>query len=52
MVALDYAQSLLDIVANEFFIDRNAMGAVIAATQVSHGTGLILFVPLGDVLNR
>ncbi|MBA2743261.1 MAG: MFS transporter [Chthoniobacterales bacterium] len=47
-----YAQPLLDTLADEFSIDRSAIGVVITATQVGYGIGLILLVPLGDVLNR
>ncbi len=47
-----YAQPLLDTLANEFSIDRSAIGAVITATQVGYGIGLILLVPLGDLLKR
>lgn len=47
-----YAQPLLDTLADEFSIDRSAIGAIITTTQVGYGIGLTLLVPLGDVLNR
>lgn len=47
-----YAQPLLDAIADEFGISRAAIGIVITATQIGYGLGLILLVPLGDLLNR
>lgn len=47
-----YAQPLLDTIADEFVISRAAVGGIITATQVGYGIGLLLLVPLGDLLNR
>jgi predicted MFS family arabinose efflux permease len=45
------AQPLLDAIASSFGIDRAAAGVLITLTQVGYGAGLLLLVPLGDVLN-
>ena len=47
-----YAQPLLDTIADDFAISRAAVGIVITVTQVGYGFGLLLLVPLGDLLNR
>jgi len=47
-----YAQPLLDTLADEFSISRPAIGGVITATQIGYGLGLVLLVPLGDLVNR
>ena len=47
-----YAQPLLDAMADEFAISRTTVGAVMATTQVGYGLGLLLLVPLGDLLDR
>ncbi|GGF14403.1 MFS transporter [Aliidongia dinghuensis] len=47
-----YAQPLLDTIAVEFGISRATVGLVITVTQVGYGLGLLLLVPLGDLLNR
>ena len=45
-----YAQPLLDTMADEFSLSHAAV--VITVTQIGYGVGLILVVPLGDLLNR
>jgi predicted MFS family arabinose efflux permease len=47
-----YAQPLLDKMADDFGFTRAAIGIVITTTQVGYGLGLLLLVPLGDLLNR
>ncbi|WP_049793555.1 MFS transporter [Conexibacter woesei] len=47
-----YSQPLLDQIAATFAIDHAAIGVVVTLTQVGLGLGLLLIVPLGDVLNR
>lgn len=47
-----YAQPLLDTISSSFSIPPAAVGGVIAVTQIGYGTGLLLIVPLGDLMNR
>jgi predicted MFS family arabinose efflux permease len=47
-----YAQPLLDAMADTFALDHATVGIVITLTQIGYGVGLVLLVPLGDLLNR
>lgn len=47
-----YAQPLLDAIADEFRIPHSSAGIVITITQACYALGLLLLVPLGDLLNR
>ncbi|MFC3748334.1 MFS transporter [Paenibacillus sp. GCM10012306] len=47
-----YAQPLLDTLASEFSISHSSIGVVITITQICYAFGLLLLVPLGDLLNR
>ncbi|MEQ6354087.1 MFS transporter [Lysinibacillus sp. M3] len=47
-----FAQPLLDQLSNEFNIDHSTIGIVITITQIFYGLGLLLLVPLGDLLNQ
>ncbi|WP_150267447.1 MFS transporter [Paenibacillus tepidiphilus] len=47
-----YAQPLLDVIAGEFGIARSSVGIVITVTQACYALGLLLLVPLGDLVNR
>lgn len=47
-----YAQPLLDAMAQAFDMDPATIGIVVTLTQVGYGLGLLLLVPLGDLLNR
>lgn len=47
-----YAQPLLNTMADEFGISHAAVGLVITITQIGYGLGLLLVVPLGDLLDR
>lgn len=47
-----YAQPLLDAISKEFGITHSSVGIIITTTQVCYALGLLLLVPLGDLLNR
>jgi predicted MFS family arabinose efflux permease len=47
-----YAQPLLDAMAASFAMAPATIGIVITLTQIGYGIGLVLLVPLGDLLNR
>jgi predicted MFS family arabinose efflux permease len=47
-----YAQPLLDTMAQSFGMNPATIGIVVTLTQVGYGLGLLLLVPLGDLLNR
>jgi predicted MFS family arabinose efflux permease len=47
-----YAQPLLPTLAGAFAAGPREVGLVATAAQVGFGTGLLLFVPLGDALER
>ncbi|SFC64973.1 Predicted arabinose efflux permease, MFS family [Bosea sp. CRIB-10] len=47
-----FAQPLLDIIANDLQLSRATVGLVVGATQLGYGLGLILLVPLGDLVDR
>ena len=47
-----YAQPLLDAMAEAFTMSPATIGIVITLTQIGYGIGLVLLVPLGDLLNR
>lgn len=47
-----FAQPLLDAIASEFRISPAFAGIVITVTQACYALGLLLLVPLGDLLNR
>lgn len=47
-----YAQPLLDAMAQSLGIPHSTIGLVVTLTQVGYGLGLLLLVPLGDLLNR
>jgi predicted MFS family arabinose efflux permease len=49
---LYYAQPLLDTIARELDVSSGAAGLLVTATQAGYVTGLILLVPLGDLLER
>ena len=47
-----YAQPLLETLAGDFGFSHAAVGIIITVTQIGYGLGLLLIVPLGDLLNR
>jgi len=47
-----FAQPLLDELSNDFAIDQSIIGLIITIIQIFHGLGLLLLVPLGDLLNQ
>ncbi|WP_448046345.1 MFS transporter [Bradyrhizobium liaoningense] len=47
-----YAQPLLDTMGDEFGISHSAVGLIITMTQIGYGFGLLLLVPLGDLIDR
>ncbi|AWP30891.1 MFS transporter [Paenibacillus sp. Cedars] len=47
-----FAQPLLDELSNEFNMDYSIIGILITVTQVFYALGLLLLVPLGDLLNQ
>ena len=47
-----YNQPLLLLITRTFHVPAAAGGAVAVATQLGYATGILLFVPLGDVLER
>lgn len=49
---LYYAQPLLHILAADFGSSPAAVTTVVTVTQVGYAAGLLLLVPLGDLLNR
>lgn len=49
---LYWSQPLLDFIARDLRTDPGAAGWLVTATQVGYALGVLLFVPLGDILDR
>jgi predicted MFS family arabinose efflux permease len=49
---LYYAQPLLHTLARSFSVSNGAAGSIITMTQLGYALGLVLLVPLGDLLER
>lgn len=49
---LYWAQPLLDLIADDLHASTTTAGWLITATQLGYAAGILLLVPLGDVLNR
>jgi len=47
-----FAQPLLDSMAHSLGVAASMIGIVVTATQVGYALGLLLVVPLGDLVNR
>jgi len=47
-----FAQPLLDQLSEAFGINHSTIGIIITITQIFYGLGLLLLVPLGDLLNQ
>lgn len=49
---LYWAQPLLDAIAGDFHVASASAGWLVTATQIGYAVGILLIVPLGDVLDR
>jgi predicted MFS family arabinose efflux permease len=49
---LYWAQPLLGLIASDLHVTTSAAGWLVTATQLGYASGILLIVPLGDVLNR
>ncbi|WP_375430589.1 MFS transporter [uncultured Friedmanniella sp.] len=49
---LYWSQPLLDFIARDLRTDTASAGWLVTATQLGYALGILLFVPLGDLLNR
>ena len=49
---LYWAQPLLDFIARDLHAPAASAGWLVTATQIGYATGIVLIVPLGDVLAR
>ncbi|QEC49918.1 MFS transporter [Baekduia soli] len=49
---LYYAQPLLDVIGRDLHVSSAVAGLLVTASQIGYATGLILLVPLGDLLDR
>ncbi|AGB69660.1 MULTISPECIES: MFS transporter [Rhizobium] len=47
-----FAHPLLDVMADDLKLSRTVAGLIVGATQLGYGFGLILLVPLGDLVDR
>lgn len=47
-----FAHPLLDVMADDLRLSRSVAGLIVGATQLGYGLGLLLLVPLGDLLDR
>jgi|CZKG01.1.fsa_nt_gi predicted MFS family arabinose efflux permease len=47
-----YAQPLLSTIAHDFAVSDGTAGLLVTASQVGYAVGLVLLVPLGDLLER
>ena len=47
-----YAQPLLSTIAHDFSVSDGTAGLIVTASQVGYAAGLVLLVPLGDLLER
>lgn len=49
---LYWAQPVLDLIAGDLHAPTGEAGWLVTATQIGYAVGILLIVPLGDVLNR
>lgn len=47
-----FAHPLLDAMADDLGLSRATAGLIVGATQLGYGLGLILLVPIGDLVDR
>ena len=52
MANLYYNQPLLAVIGQNFHASSNAVGLIPMLTQVGYAVGILLFVPLGDLVER
>src|SRR3712207_1433683 len=52
VACVTFAEPLLDSIADEFGSSHAAAGTVTTVTQTGYGLGLLLLVPLGDLVDR
>ena len=49
---LYWAQPLLRVIAEDLGVSTGTAGSLVTLTQVGYAIGIVLVVPLGDVVNR
>ncbi|HEX8488252.1 MAG TPA: MFS transporter [Propionibacteriaceae bacterium] len=49
---LYYAQPLLDVIARDLQVSPGSAGVLVTTTQLGYALGILLIVPLGDLVNR
>ena len=49
---LYWAQPLLSVIAEDFGVPAAQGGFLVTATQIGYALGILLIVPLGDVMER
>ncbi|MGB4271131.1 MAG: MFS transporter, partial [Propionicimonas sp.] len=49
---LYWAQPLLEFIASDLHASTASAGWLITATQIGYALGILLIVPLGDIVNR
>jgi predicted MFS family arabinose efflux permease len=49
---LYYAQPLLHVIARDLGVSSGAAGLLVTASQIGYAAGIVLLVPLGDLLDR
>jgi len=47
-----YAQPLLSTIAHDFSVSDGTAGLLVTASQIGYAAGLVLLVPLGDMIER
>lgn len=47
-----FAHPMLDVMADDLGLTRAVAGLIVGATQLGYGIGLILLVPVGDLIDR
>ncbi|WP_274427268.1 MFS transporter [Chelativorans sp. YIM 93263] len=47
-----FAHPLLDVIADDLGLKRSIAGLIVGATQLGYAFGLVLLVPLGDLIDR
>ena len=49
---LYWAQPLLEVIGRDLHVSNDVAGWLVTATQLGYALGILLIVPLGDMLNR